>query len=384
MTERDDDIDFEFFEEEEPATQEAVGTQRLPRIVRRPPGPPRAPRPPGGITPLLRLIGLIAFAILVVVLPVFWIQSCQGADKHNSFSSYLSKVSEVGSASTSIGTDLKKLLTEPGIKESDVESQLNGLAQRQQQVVSRAEVIDPPGQLRSGQQAVVEAMQFRVSGLRGLEDAFKKTATTTDSDQAAELLSSQAQRLVASDIIWDDLFAAPASSVLKEEGITGVRVPGSTFLDPAELASTVSMKNAWQRIHGAESGGTGPSGLHGTSIEGVKALPSGTELSQDQETTITAVPGLAFEVSVLDSGDFQEVSVEVTLTIQKTPTPIVRKQTIDIIQSGETKTVTFNDLGQPPFGQRTSVKVDIAPVAGESNTANNTTEYPVIFSLQSP
>ena len=380
MTERDDDIDFEFFEEEEPATQEAVGTQRLPRIVRRPPGPPRAPRPPGGITPLLRLIGLIAFAILVVVLLVFWIQSCQGADKHNSFSSYLSKVSEVGSASTSIGTDLKKLLTEPGIKESDVESQLNGLAQRQQQVVSRAEVIDPPGQLRSGQQAVVEAMQFRVSGLRGLEDAFKKTATTTDADQAAELLSGQAQRLVASDVIWDDLFAAPASTVLKEEGITGVRVADSTFLDPPELASTVSMKNAWQRIHGAESGGQ-PSGLHGTSIESVKALPSGTELSQDQETTITAVPGLAFEVSVLDSGDSQEVSIEVTLTIQKTPTPIVRKQTIDIIQAGETKTVTFHDLGQPPFGQRTSVKVDVAPVPGEQNTANNTAEYPVIFSL---
>jgi hypothetical protein len=383
MTERDDDIDFEFFEEEEPATQEAVGTQRLPRIVRRPPGPPRPPRPPAGVTPLLRLVGLIAFAILIVVLLVFWIQSCQGADKHNSFSSYLSKVSEVASASTTIGTDLNKLLTEPGIKESDVESQLNGLAQRQQQVVSRTEAIDPPGQLRSGQQAVVEAMQFRVSGLRGLQDAFKKTATTTDSDQAAELLSSQAQRLVASDVIWDDLFSSPASSVLKQEGVTGVRVPDSTFLNPPELASTVSMKNAWQRIHGAESG-TQPSGLHGTSIESVKALPSGTELSQDQETTITAVPGLAFEVSVLDSGDFQEVSVEVTLTIQKTPTPIVRKDTIDIIQSGETKTVTFKDLGQPPFGQRTSVKVDVKPVPGESNSANNTTEYPVIFSLQSP
>jgi hypothetical protein len=36
---------------------------------------------------------------------------------------------------------------------------------------------------------------------------------------------------------------------------------------------------------------------------------------------------------------------------------------------------------QPPFGQRTSVKVDVTPVPSESSTANNTAEYPVIFSL---
>lgn len=380
MSEYDEDLEFEFFEEE-PATQEAVGTQRLPRIVRRPPpGPPRPPRAPTGLTPLLRLVGLIAFAILLVVLFVFWVQSCRGANKRNSFDSYMSKVSKVGSASTAVGAELKKLLTEPGIKQTDAESQLNGLAQREQQIVSQAQGISAPGQLRDEQQAVVEALQFRVSGLRGLQDAFRKTETSDDADAAAEQLSSQAYRLVASDVIWADLFKAPAVAVLKAEGVSGVRVPGSTFLPTPDLASTIAMKPVWERIHGAATGQE-PSGLHGTAYGPVKALPSGTELSQDTETTITASPNLAFEVSVEDSGDSQEVSIEVTLTIQKTPTPIVRKETIDIIQPGETKTVTFHDLGQPPFGQRTSVKVDIAPVPGETNTANNTAEYPVIFSL---
>src|SRR6266545_3590065 len=96
MTERDDDLDFEFFDDE-PATQEAVAAQ--PRIIRRVPRPPSPPRPPAGITPLLRLVGLIAVAILVVVLLVFWVQSCQGADKKNSFSDYMKKVAVVGSSS---------------------------------------------------------------------------------------------------------------------------------------------------------------------------------------------------------------------------------------------------------------------------------------------
>ena len=34
-----------------------------------------------------------------------------------------------------------------------------------------------------------------------------------------------------------------------------------------------------------------------------------------------------------------------------------------------------------PFGEQTTVKVDIDPVPGETNTGNNTAEFPVIFTL---
>jgi hypothetical protein len=43
--------------------------------------------------------------------------------------------------------------------------------------------------------------------------------------------------------------------------------------------------------------------------------------------------------------------------------------------------VTFRNFGNPSFGVRTVVKVNVEPVAGERNTANNTAEYPVIFTL---
>jgi hypothetical protein len=377
MTERNDDLDFEFFEE--PATEEAASTQRFRRVPRPPVRPPS--RPPAGVTPLLRLVGLIAVAILVIVLLVFWIKSCQGSSKHSSFATYMSKVSEVASASDGIGKEFARLLTTPGIKESDLESRLNGLAQREQQVVSSAQGIGPPGQLRDEQRAVVEALQFRVSGLRGLENAFRQTFDFQNGDEAATLLAGQAQRLATSDVIWDDLFKTPATEVLKSQGVSGVAVPDSTFLPASDLASSSAMKPIWERIQGAAKGGTGTTGLHGTGLESVKALPSGTVLSQDTETTVTVTPQLAFEVAVKDTGDAQEVEVQVDLTIQKTPTPTVRTQTIDLINPGETKTVTFRDLGQPPFGQRTSVKVDVKPVPGEQNQANNTAEYPVIFSL---
>lgn len=379
MNERDDDLDFEFFEDE-PATQEAVSTQ--PRIIRRVPRPPTPPRPPAGITPLLRLVGLIAVAILVVVLLVFWVQSCRGSSKHSSFEDYMSQVSDVASSSAAIGEEFSKLLVQPGVDEKELESKLNGFAQRQQQIVATTQAISPPGQLRDQQRSAVEAMQFRVSGLRGLEDAFRRTADFTNGDDAADLLAAQTQRLLTSDIIWDDLFKGPATDVLKSEGVTGVNVPSSKFLISPDFASSAAMKSIWDRLQGASSGGN-PSGVHGMGIESVKVLPSGQELSQDTETTITVTQDLAFEVAVKDTGDSEEVQVQIDLTIQRSPTPIKKTETIPLINSGETKTVVFRDLGSPPF-DKTTVKVDVIPVPGEQSTDNNSFEYPVIFTLSSP
>ena len=52
-----------------------------------------------------------------------------------------------------------------------------------------------------------------------------------------------------------------------------------------------------------------------------------------------------------------------------------------MINPGQTKTVTFRNLGQVPFAQRTNVQVDVAPVPHEHNASNNKASYPVIFSL---
>jgi hypothetical protein len=139
------------------------------------------------------------------------------------------------------------------------------------------------------------------------------------------------------------------------------------------------MKPIWERLQGATGGGQ-PGGVHGSGIESVKVLPSGEELSPDTETTITVTQNLAFEVAVKDTGDSEEVQIKVDLTIQRTPTPIKKSETIDLINPSETKTVVFRDLGSPPF-EKTTVSVDVHPVPGEQRTENNTAEYPVIFTL---
>jgi CARDB len=381
----DDIIDFDFFEDD--ATREQSGGRgdnpggssggggggrRRPQL-----------RAPQGVTPLLRLIGLVAFAILVVVLLVLWAQGCSSDRKRTDYSTAMADLGTIGSSSAKIGSNLAELLTTPGLKQAELETSLGGLIQREQQNVESATNTDVPGPLRPSTDHAIEALQLRVAGMQGLLDTFRATKDddSKNATAAGEKLAEKARLLDASDVVWQVLFRVPAQQTMQDEGLSDLTAPPSVFVESTELYSPRSMTAIWLRIHGASTGGT-PSGVHGTMLEKVVVQPAGTQLSTDTETTIKASTDLAFDVSVKNSGENQEVRIEVTLTIPKGTTPIVKKQTIDLIDIGETKTVTFKDFPEVPFGEKTSVQVSVKPVAGEQNTSNNSAEYPVIFSLE--
>jgi CARDB protein len=386
MTERENtDIDFDFFEDEA-ATEEATRTDRVDRRPGGPDGPKRPPRGPTNLTPLLRLIGLVAFAILIIVLLVFWVQSCREASKTKTYKSYMAKVTEVASSSQQIGRQLSTALLAQGLKQAEVEQRVAGLARQEQLNVDRARDITPPGTLRDEQDALVEALQFRVSGLNGLANALAATASTKDVSRAGAVLASQMQRLLASDVVYDDEFRDPSSAELKRQGVTGTSetggplVPDSNFLQTADFATTTSMVNVLSKIRGSASTPS-QGGLRGTNIVKTEVLPAGTELSTSTQTPITVRTNLAFRVTVEDSGDSQETSIPVTLTItQARGGTITKRQTISFINPGEQKAVTFSNIPAVNFGSTAQVKVEVQPVTNESNTDNNSADYPVIFS----
>ena len=383
MTERDSDIEFDFFDE--PETEEASERVRTPR--RPPPGGPRRPvRPPQGLIPMLRLAGLIAFVILAVVLLVIGIRGCASSGKHAKYQGYIQNVRAIAKRSDQIGKDLNAALSATGIKEADLEAKINSLAAQEQQEVAQAVQLGPPGPLRVEHDHLIEVLKLRASGLSRLADAFRQTATSRSATTSGRLIADQARLLVASDVNWDFYFKEPTQLELQRQGISDIGgVPGSSIIPNPDLASTLAMTQVWRRVHGAATGGSSVTGNHGSALVSVTALPDGKKLSASgaaSDNQITASTDLAFRVVVSDSGDFQEFNVGVTLTIQKSPTPIVLRRKIDIINAGESKTVTFTNIDlRGLFGLPTTVKVDVAPVPGEKTTTNNSADYKVIFSL---
>jgi hypothetical protein len=279
-------------------------------------------------------------------------------------------------------------LSATGIKETDLEGKITGLAAQEQQEVATATRLNPPGPLRVEHDHLIEVLKLRSSGLSRLADAFRQTATAKASNSAisGRLIADQARLLIASDVNWDFYFKEPTQVELRNQNISDIgAVPDSNIIPNPELASTQAMTQVWLRVHGAATGGGTASGKHGSALVSVTALPDGKRLDPAgaaSDNQITASTDLAFQVVVTDSGDFQEFNIAVTLTILRSPDPIVLKKKIDVINAGETKKVTFTNINLTRlFGVPTTIKVDVAPVPGEKTTTNNSAEYKVIFSV---
>jgi hypothetical protein len=362
-------IDFDFFDDA-PTTEAPRGDAAPPKKRRRLPT-----RPPTGGTRLIRLAALIAGLILLSVVLVLWVSSCREEQKADAYRAYMADVGRVGGESANIGRELNQVIFAGGAQIEDIQGQLDGLRGRQGQTVRRAEDLDAPAPLREQHEDLVKTLQLRVSGLNGLALAFSQIADM-EPDEAAADLATQSARLVASDVLYADFFKAPAEEVMDGEGVTDVAVPDSDFITNAEFASPNSWKLIVDRLTKRPAAG----GLHGNQIAGVRALPSGKQLSATEENTVQASDRLAFEVLVENSGESQETQVKVNFTIQQSPEPIRQEATIDAINPGDTKVVSFADL-TVSFASRTIVKVTVEPVPGEENTTNNTAEYVVFFTV---
>jgi hypothetical protein len=380
----DDNIEFDFFEDE-PATTEAASREPRVRLPRRGGGGSqrgrRAAGPPRGVQPLVRLLLLVGIVVALLVIFGLLIQSCASTSKHDAYSSYMTKVGRIAHGSSDDGSAVATALT-TGSAAADIAKTLDGIAEQERQNVAAAQRLNPPGRLRPENLDLVQALQLRVEGVQNLADVLRSTASSK-STTGAPLLAEQGNRLVASDVVYDDLFKAPSTAEMKAQGVSGVSPPDSTFVTSPDLLTEHSFTLMLQRLQGASTGGT-VTGVHGTNIVGTKVLPAGTALSESTETTVKASTDLAFAVVVKDSGDSQEVNIKVTLTLQRDSggKAVVQTKTIRVINPGQETTVTYKGLNVAGFfAINSKLRIDVAPVKGEKYTSNNKATYPVIFSL---
>jgi hypothetical protein len=384
----DNDIQFDFFEEE-PVTAEAVGARGRPtrRGGRRPPG---LGTPPHSLKPLLKLLGLVASVIFLVLVFALLIESCAGQSKHDLYGNYMAKVDTIASQSSADGQRTVAAFTTPGLSVPNIVQKLNTIASQEQQNVAAAQSLAPPGKLRAEHANLIQALQLRVSGVQGLSLALHSTVgSKANPNVLAGLLTKQVYRLLASDVVWDDLFQAPSVAVLTKEGVHQVTVPSSHFLLAPDLIIT---DRAWMlilaRINGTQAAGS-CSGLHGTNISAVAALPNGTGgktqvLNSGSLNTVATSTNLAFQVTIYNGGDSQEVQIPVTLTLpQSQGGPVTRTGKVQLIDPQHYATVVFPDLGSLPFDSPANISVDVARVPCEVNIANNSAQYKVLFTLPS-
>jgi hypothetical protein len=103
--------------------------------------------------------------------------------------------------------------------------------------------------------------------------------------------------------------------------------------------------------------------------------PGDQELDRDRRTRVVASKGLRLVVMLENLGEATKRHVKVTLTIRRSPSPIVETRTIARITPWQVHpaTVFFGHLGRLPLGTKTAVTIDVA------DPGTFPVRYPVVF-----
>lgn len=362
-----------FFEDE--AEQQIEETAELGRR-----GAGRGGRGPLAQSPLARVIVIIIAVIILVLIAALGIRSCLHQQKVGEYRDYFEEVGRIGSESDAIGKQLSDMFQKPdeAVRQS-LEGKLAEFQGAQEQLVARAEEVDPPDSLKEENEWFVASMQVRARGLNGLQPAVLNALEAKNNQAGAAQISHEMLILLTSDVAYDEFFNQPAQLELKDENITDIKVPQAKFLSDPSLASQQTAVTVLERLKG---GTTQVSGLHGVSLVGAKAQPGGMSLEAGADNEIKASDSLTFEVEVENQGEATETEVLVTvsLTAPGSPSPQKVEGYIDSIAPGEFKTIELTGLAAEPGDQPALLRAETGPVAGEENTQNNVQEYSIIFS----
>ena len=148
-------------------------------------------RAQGGTSPTLRLALLIAGLVLLAIIIAIAITSC-GGGKRGEFEGYLESVSAIAVASDALGEDTNTALFSRALP-SQLQIELQGIADQQQQLTERTLGLEVPGDLVEQHESLVTVMQLRTNGLLGLAGAFGQLGEFgSDEELAACLLSKPA------------------------------------------------------------------------------------------------------------------------------------------------------------------------------------------------
>jgi len=390
-------VDF-FDEDDEPAERPA---RRSERSVPPPADPPRrggggsrgggggggdhhhggapANRQQARVRQVVFLLGAIVMLILIVIA----IRGCLNARKDRAFENYVSDLSSITATDTQISGQLFDILNGEGgdqaAEDIGLQNEIQSAAGSSQELLDRAQDLDPPDEIDSAQQQVVLAFELRHDALEGIAAQLGKTGGDNKGD-AEKAIYTQIKVLSASDILYARA-KDQIEQALDEQGIViDEGVPNSQFLpdepnylDPAVTADAISGA-------GVSSGSTSDADcqddgqLHGLGlVEGGSTLqPSGTALIAGG--SVTASPDDdSIDVQVQNQGDADESGIEVTVSGDG----IDGKDTIDSIAPGATETASVPI--KATAGQTVEITVTAATVPCEQVETNNTATYSVTF-----
>lgn len=361
----------------------------------------RRPRPSGGesarpsirITPDWNRIAAVLFVAAVVLLLLYFVvTSIASSRREGAYKSYFGEVRDIAAQSTSQGDELDTILLDPDSGDrSQRIARVEQLAARAEKLHKDARALDVPDQLAASHEWFLTSMQYRARGIAAVQRSLSGSVDAKDQEASAKAVSDAMARLVASDVIWADSFVTQARAVLKDDGVEGVAVPDSVFMDDLE---PIAPKNVAKMLDRLKVSTTATSSgkakvpndgkTRGGQLEGgqVTVAPSGQTLVPGGTTQIKGGEGVSFEVPFTNQGEVQLTGVPIKITIRGSESdPMTLTGVIDVVDPGQTATGKVALDEAPNFGELLDMDIVVGPIPGEKVLENNRASYKLQFSL---
>jgi hypothetical protein len=233
----------------------------------------------------------------------------------------------------------------------------------------RVDELGAPGDMSRAQGNLELAYNLRVSAMDEIAAKMSTALGEAGAEKAMMGIAKQMQKLLAADVIYEQVVRPEVDGVLASEGISGSDLPKGAFLPDEKWLEESTVSDALGGLSGG--GGEATPGLHGLGLIGVSV--NGSELAEGAATTVAGEEGVEVEVTVQNQGESTENGVTVSVTYEGT----TLEQEIDEIAAGE-EAIASIALTPAPSGEVT-LEVEAEPVAGEQFSENNEASYTVLI-----
>jgi len=308
-------------------------------------------------------------ALILLILIVLGIKGCLDARANRELSDYSRNVTQIVEETEQTTTDFFKKLEDPG--NSSVTDFVAGVDADRSAIDSyraRVESLGAPGDMKRAQSNLELVYELRAGAMDQIAEKMPTALGDAGAEKAMGAIAKQMQKLLASDVVYEQVVRPEIDGVLANNGITDSDVPKSTVLPDEKWLEESTVSDALGAISG-NSGAT-TQGVHGLGLVGVSV--NGSELVEGGATTVAGEEGVEVEVTVQNQGESTENGVTVSVTVEGN----TLQGEIDELGAGEEGTATI-PLTPAPKGEVT-LEVEAEPVAGETITENNEAVYTLL------
>lgn len=311
----------------------------------------------------------LAGGLILLILIVLGVKGCLDARANRELSDYARNVGQIVEETQQTSKSFFGRLEDPGnLSVTEFVDQVDADRSAMATYGERIDEMGAPGDMSRAQENLELAYELRVSAMDEIAAKMSTALGDAGAEKAMMGIARQMQKLLAADVVYEQVVRPEVDGVLASEGISDSDLPEASFLPDEKWLDESEVGEALGGISGAS--GVATPGVHGLGLIGVSV--NGSELIEGAATTVAGEEGVEVEVTVQNQGESTETGVTVSVTVEGT----TLKQEIDEIAAGEEATAGI-PLTPAPSGEVT-LEVEVEPVAGEQVTENNEATYTLL------